>query len=134
MCYCFSDNYYRLKKYVAYPQEDFLLIKLITCFRLSLLNNCKKDFQFHIKTPKSKFNKRLKRLCLILLFIIFRKYISTAMQPFSMRNINWKHNGCYVLIQVALFFKITSKSGDLSGLWSWFMKWSGFSRWIWYDS
>jgi hypothetical protein len=37
----------------------------------------------------------LKRLCLILLFIIFRKYISTAMQPFSMhcsRNIFAKNN------------------------------------------
>jgi hypothetical protein len=40
----------KLKKYVAYPQEDFLFIKLITCFRISLLNNCKKDLKFHIKT------------------------------------------------------------------------------------
>jgi hypothetical protein len=35
------------KKCVAYPQEDFLFIKLITSLRISLLNNCKKDFQFH---------------------------------------------------------------------------------------
>jgi hypothetical protein len=37
-------------KCVAYPQEDFQFIKLITSFRISLLNNCKKDFQFHSKT------------------------------------------------------------------------------------
>jgi hypothetical protein len=43
------------KKYVAYPQEDFLFIKLITSLRISLLKNCKKDFQFHIKTTESKF-------------------------------------------------------------------------------
>jgi hypothetical protein len=43
------------KKCVAYPQENFLLIKLITSFRISLLNSCKKDFQFHIKTTESKF-------------------------------------------------------------------------------
>jgi hypothetical protein len=35
------------KKCVAYPQEDFLFMKLITSFRISLLNNCKKGFQFH---------------------------------------------------------------------------------------
>jgi hypothetical protein len=35
-----------IKKCVAYPQEDFLFIKLITSFTISLLNNCKKDFQF----------------------------------------------------------------------------------------
>jgi hypothetical protein len=40
------------KKCVAYPQEDFLFIKLITSLRISLLNNCKKDFQFH---TESKF-------------------------------------------------------------------------------
>jgi hypothetical protein len=27
---------------VAYPQEDFLFIKLKTCFRISLLKNCKR--------------------------------------------------------------------------------------------
>jgi hypothetical protein len=42
------------KKCVTYPQEDCLFIKLITSFRISLLNNCKKDFQFHIKTTESK--------------------------------------------------------------------------------
>jgi hypothetical protein len=36
------------------PQEDFLFIKLITCFKISLLNNCQRDFQFHVKTTKSK--------------------------------------------------------------------------------
>jgi hypothetical protein len=41
----------QLKKCVAYPQGDFLFIKLLT----SLLNKCKKDFQFHIKTTESKF-------------------------------------------------------------------------------
>jgi hypothetical protein len=41
------------------PIEDFLFIKLITCFRLSLLNNCKNDFQFHLKTPKSKKKTKL---------------------------------------------------------------------------
>jgi hypothetical protein len=40
------------KKCVAYPQKDFLFIKLTTSFIISLLNNCKKDFQFH---TKSKF-------------------------------------------------------------------------------
>jgi hypothetical protein len=45
-----------LKKCVAYPQEDFLFIKLITSLRISLLNNCKKDFQFHIKTTESNFS------------------------------------------------------------------------------
>jgi hypothetical protein len=45
----------QLKKCVAYPQEDFLFIKLITSFRISLLNNCKKYFQFHIKTTQSNF-------------------------------------------------------------------------------
>jgi hypothetical protein len=39
-----SDN----KKCVAYPQEDFLFIKLITFFRLNLLYKCKKKFHFHI--------------------------------------------------------------------------------------
>jgi hypothetical protein len=39
----------------AYPQEDFLFVKLITSFRITLLNNCKKDFQFHIKTTETKF-------------------------------------------------------------------------------
>jgi hypothetical protein len=34
----------KLKKFVAYPQEDFLFIKLITNFRISLLNNFEKDF------------------------------------------------------------------------------------------
>jgi hypothetical protein len=43
------------KKCVAYPQEDFLFMKHITSFRISLLNNCKKDFQFHIKTTVSNF-------------------------------------------------------------------------------
>jgi hypothetical protein len=43
------------KKCVAYPQEDFLFIKLIASFRISLLNNCKKDFQFHIKTTERIF-------------------------------------------------------------------------------
>jgi hypothetical protein len=33
-----SDN----KKCGAYPQEDFLFIKLITFIRINLLNNCKK--------------------------------------------------------------------------------------------
>jgi hypothetical protein len=42
----------KIKKCVAYPQEDFLFIKLITSLRISLLNNCKKDFQFH---TESKF-------------------------------------------------------------------------------
>jgi hypothetical protein len=40
------------KKCVAYPQEDFLFIKLISSLRISLLNNCKIDFQFH---TESKF-------------------------------------------------------------------------------
>jgi hypothetical protein len=40
------------KKCVAYPQEDFLFYKIITSLRISLLNNCKKDFQFH---TESKF-------------------------------------------------------------------------------
>jgi hypothetical protein len=44
-----------IEKCVAYPQEDFLFIKLITSFRISLLNNCKKDFQFDIKTTESIF-------------------------------------------------------------------------------
>jgi hypothetical protein len=43
------------KKCVAYPQEDFLFIKLLTSFTISLLNKCKKGFQFHIKTTESKF-------------------------------------------------------------------------------
>jgi hypothetical protein len=30
-------------------------VKLITSFGISLLKNCKKDFQFHIKTTGSKF-------------------------------------------------------------------------------
>jgi hypothetical protein len=47
-----NDNAHQIsiankKKCVAYPQEDFLFIKLITSLRISLLNNCKKDFQFH---------------------------------------------------------------------------------------
>jgi hypothetical protein len=48
-------NIVKVKKCVAYPQEDFLFIKLITSFRISLLNNCKKDFQFHIKTTERNF-------------------------------------------------------------------------------
>jgi hypothetical protein len=32
----------KTKKCVAYSQEDFLFIKLITSFTISLLNNCKK--------------------------------------------------------------------------------------------
>jgi hypothetical protein len=57
-----------LKKCVAYPQEEFLFIKLITSFRISLLKNCKKDFQLHIKTTGSKFfytkyKKNLHDLC-----------------------------------------------------------------------
>jgi hypothetical protein len=32
------------KKCVAYPQDDILFIKLITSFRISFLNICKKDF------------------------------------------------------------------------------------------
>jgi hypothetical protein len=39
---------FKMKKCVAFPQEDFLFIK---CFWLNLLNKCKKDFQFHLKTP-----------------------------------------------------------------------------------
>jgi hypothetical protein len=35
---------FKRKKCVAYPQEDFLFIKLKTSCRISLLNNCKKDF------------------------------------------------------------------------------------------
>jgi hypothetical protein len=45
-------------------------------------------FGFQQRKISFKLNNRLKRLCLILLFIIFRKYISTATQPFSMGNIN----------------------------------------------
>jgi hypothetical protein len=41
-----KDNDTINKKCVAYPQEDFLFIKLI----ISLLNKCKKDFQFHTES------------------------------------------------------------------------------------
>jgi hypothetical protein len=44
------------KKCVAYPQEDFLFIKLKTCFGISLLKIVK-DFQFHLKTTKKIFFK-----------------------------------------------------------------------------
>jgi hypothetical protein len=49
------NNFHRTqkkKKCDAYPQEDLLFIKPITSFRISLRNNCKKDFQFH---TESKF-------------------------------------------------------------------------------
>jgi hypothetical protein len=46
------------KKSVAYPQEDFLFIKLITSLRISLLNNCKKDFQFHTESKFLTLNIR----------------------------------------------------------------------------
>jgi hypothetical protein len=36
--------FYKKKKCVAYPQEDFLFKKLITNLRISLRNNRKKDF------------------------------------------------------------------------------------------
>jgi hypothetical protein len=52
-CSSYSFNNNKWKKSVAYPQEDFLFIKLMSCFRFNLLNNCKKDFRFQIKTPLS---------------------------------------------------------------------------------
>jgi hypothetical protein len=39
-----------MKKCVAYPQEDFLFIKLITSLRISLLNNYKKRLPVYIKS------------------------------------------------------------------------------------
>jgi hypothetical protein len=47
---CHSNKY---RKMCCLSARRLSNIKLITCFRLSLLNNCKKDFQFHIKTPRS---------------------------------------------------------------------------------
>jgi hypothetical protein len=50
-----QGHHHAKKKCVECPQEGFLFIKLITSFRISLLNNCKKDFQFYIKTTESNF-------------------------------------------------------------------------------
>jgi hypothetical protein len=55
-CICMVTKVFvelKRKKCVAYPQKDFLFIKLITCKRLIFPSKCRKDFQFHLKTPKS---------------------------------------------------------------------------------
>jgi hypothetical protein len=53
-----EKNLKSIKKCVAYPQEDFQFIKLITSLRISLLNNCKKDFQFHTESSFFTLNIR----------------------------------------------------------------------------